>query len=393
MGTSKDDPLKSFTPTTPGAYKPLFADPSKLKLDLDSVKLSTPGLLGPARHRRRTCWTWTSLTRRVCWERANTRSLLPKSPQRSRPPSCRDSAAPASEKGTSLARRSWQVCVSAEGIWYNRLAFLRLSPSLNADLPTMRDSQTVKSSIQWIAALAGAACILVSAWVARAADLEKSARFREHLDRGLVAVQKQPGQVYLGWRLLENDPPQIAFNVYRRQGESVVRLNAEPIQKTTDFIDASAPPARPIRCPVLDGREGPASAAVGAGHEKAHGYVSIHLQGKYQIQKVGIADLDGDGQLDYVVKQPADNIDPYEKYWTRSPDTYKLEAYSHQGKFLWRYDLGWAIERGIWYSPYVVYDLDGDGKAEVAVKTGEGDPRDADGRVQSGPEYSRSSTA
>ncbi|MCL4194822.1 MAG: hypothetical protein KJZ87_23995, partial [Thermoguttaceae bacterium] len=101
----------------------------------------------------------------------------------------------------------------------------------------------------------------------------------------------------------------------------------------------------------------------------------------------GIADLDGDQRYDYVIKQPGDNIDPYDQYWKPSPDTYKLEAYSHDGRFLWRHDLGWAIERGIWYSPYVVYDLNGDGRAEVAVKTGEGDPRDSDGRVKTGPEY------
>ncbi|NQT13145.1 MAG: silent information regulator protein Sir2, partial [Planctomycetes bacterium] len=62
-------------------------------------------------------------------------------------------------------------------------------------------------------------------------------------------------------------------------------------------------------------------------------------------------------------------------------------AYLDDGTFLWRHDLGWSIERGIWYSPYLVYDLDGNGKAEVAVKTGKGDPRDEDGRVQTGPEY------
>ena len=33
---------------------------------------------------------------------------------------------------------------------------------------------------------------------------------------------------------------------------------------------------------------------------------------------------------------------------------------------------------------YVVFDFDGDGRAEVAVKTGEGDPRDPNGRVTSG---------
>jgi len=135
---------------------------------------------------------------------------------------------------------------------------------------------------------------------------------------------------------------------------------------------------------VVGGREGPPSPPA----EAAPGeYVAIKLDGGHTFQKAGIADLDGDGRYDFVIKQPHDNIDPWYKYWKKSPDTYKLEAYRHDGKLLWRYDLGWAIERGIWYSPYVVADLDGDGKAEVAVKTGEGDPRDREGKVQSGPEY------
>jgi len=70
-----------------------------------------------------------------------------------------------------------------------------------------------------------------------------------------------------------------------------------------------------------------------------------------------------------------------------SPDTYKIEAYLSDGTFLWQHDLGWAIERGIWYSPYIVCDLTGDGKAEVAAKIGEGDPRGPDGRVKTGPEW------
>ncbi len=104
---------------------------------------------------------------------------------------------------------------------------------------------------------------------------------------------------------------------------------------------------------------------------------------------MGIADLDGDGRYDFVIKQPNANVDPYSApgYWKRSPGTYKLEAYRGDGKSLWRLDLGWSIEQGIWYSPYVVYDLDGDGRAEVALKTGEGDPRDSEGRVRSGPEH------
>ena len=102
---------------------------------------------------------------------------------------------------------------------------------------------------------------------------------------------------------------------------------------------------------------------------------------------MGVGDLDGDGRYDFVLKTPNQNIDPYVQYWTKSPDTYHLEARTADGRRLWNQDLGWSIERGIWYSPFIVFDLDGDGKAEVIAKTGEGVPRDAAGRVQSGPEW------
>ena len=45
--------------------------------------------------------------------------------------------------------------------------------------------------------------------------------------------------------------------------------------------------------------------------------------------------------------------------------TYKIEAYLSDGTFLWSRDLGWSIEQGIWYSPMVVYDLDGDGAKDL----------------------------
>jgi len=217
-------------------------------------------------------------------------------------------------------------------------------------------------------------------------------RVEEKLDRGLMARPLEGGKVYLGWRLLKSDPPEVAFNVYRATGRMrPVKLNKEPIRQTTDFVDDNPPLNRDNRWfvkPVINGKEQAASDTVSLpANPEIKPYISIQLQGDYTIQKVGLGDLNGDGKLDYVIKQPADNIDPYGPYWTPSPDTYKLEAYLHDGTFLWRYDLGWGIERGIWYSPYIVWDLDGDGKAEVAAKTSEGDPRGPDGRVISGPEY------
>jgi rhamnogalacturonan endolyase len=218
-------------------------------------------------------------------------------------------------------------------------------------------------------------------------------RITEPLGRGLVAMPMDGGRIYVGWRLLKDDPKNIAFDVYRRTEGTAAsqKLNQAPLSQTTDWIDESPVPdlrneyvVVPVTGPEADK---PSAVAGAVPSERGQNYLSVKLNGDHTFQKCGIADLNGDGVYDYVLKQPSANIDPYEKYWQPSPETYKIEAYLGDGTFLWRYDMGWAIERGIWYSPVVVYDLDGDGRAEVCLKAGEGDPRDSDGRVQSGPEY------
>ncbi len=219
-------------------------------------------------------------------------------------------------------------------------------------------------------------------------------RIEERLGRGVVALPIEGG-IYIGWRLLKNDPKSIAFNVYRRVGaQKPEKVNKQPVSKTTDFVDKTSVAGQHAEyfvVPVVGGKAGGVSwdsAKVGiATLSENRGYLAIKLDGDHTFQKCGIADLNGDGVYDYVIKQPNANVDPYVKYWKRSTETYKVEAYLADGTFLWRYDMGWAIERGIWYSPMVVYDLDGDGRAEVCLKAGEGDPRDEKGQVYSGPEY------
>lgn len=218
-------------------------------------------------------------------------------------------------------------------------------------------------------------------------------RIEEKLGRGMSAVSMGQGKVYLSWRLLKSEPENIAFNIYRSTaGGEAVKLNAEPIHKTTDFVDANPQLDREnawwVR-PVLNSTEQEASGrAVLPANQPEQQYISFKLRDDVSgrgIHKIGIGDLDGDGEYDFVITRPAGRVDPGRA--RRNPDTFKVEGYKNDGTFLWRNDLGWSIELGTWYSPMVVYDFNGDGKAEVALRTSEGDHRQEDGRVLAGPEY------
>lgn len=208
----------------------------------------------------------------------------------------------------------------------------------------------------------------------------------ESLDRGVVAVARADASVFISWRFLTSDPPGAGFDVYRYEagGAQPKKVNREPVTVSCNYVDKPDVTATVQYSVALAGDR--PKEPVPANREP---FVTIKLRGNYTIQKVGLADFDGDGRLDYLVKHPDFNTDPYQQpgYWKKSEETYKLEAYRHNGEFMWSYDMGWAIEEGIWYSPVVAYDLDGDGRAEVFCKGGEGDPREPTGHVKSGPEY------
>ena len=214
-------------------------------------------------------------------------------------------------------------------------------------------------------------------------------RIEEKLDRGLVALPAS-GKTYLSWRLLKSDAPATAFNVYRVSGGGTpVRVNKAPVAKTTDFVDSETAGEWFVR-PLVNGREGAESERVAP---LSATYRAIRLRDITKgVDRVGIGDLNGDGAYDFVVKHPVGAIDPGR--FNPSPATYKIDAYDGKsGRFLWRVDLGWNIDQGIWFSPMVVRDLDGDGKAEVCLRTAPfaatreerlGNPK---GFVLEGPEY------
>jgi rhamnogalacturonan endolyase len=226
------------------------------------------------------------------------------------------------------------------------------------------------------------------------------ARQAEYLNRGLVAV-KTDGGVFLSWRLLGNESYGTAFNVYRNGR----KLNSRPLTDATNFLDAGGT-ANAIytvhRLFSLDFDF--ARVWEGAYHsiplvQPAGGVTPAGEAYTYRANDASVGDLNGDGEYEIVLKwDPSNAKDNSQSGYTGEVfvDAYKLD-----GTLLWRISLGRNIRAGAHYTQFMVYDFDGDGKAEVAMKTADGttdalgnvigdaaaDYRNTAGYVLAGPEF------
>ena len=90
----------------------------------------------------------------------------------------------------------------------------------------------------------------------------------------------------------------------------------------------------------------------------------------YSANDTSAADLDGDGNYELIVKwDPSNSKDNSQAGYTGNV---YLDAYTLEGTLLWRIDLGRNIRAGAHYTQFIVYDFDGNGRAEMAVKTAPG---------------------
>lgn len=213
-------------------------------------------------------------------------------------------------------------------------------------------------------------------------------RQMERLGRGVVAVHASPASAFISWRLLGTDPSETAFNLYRTTGTGkAVLLNTRPLTGPTHFTDSLANFTAAntyLVKPVVQGKE----AATGSGtftlpaHAPVRQYLSLPLQlpsasttpdGQsftYNANDASVGDLDGDGEYEIVLKwDPSNSRNPPQPNFTGNQ---LLDAYRLDGTLLWRIDLGKNIRAGAAYTQFLVYDLDGDGKAEVVCKTADG---------------------
>jgi hypothetical protein len=227
----------------------------------------------------------------------------------------------------------------------------------------------------------------------------------ENLDRGVVAVVQQGG-IYVGWRMFgyeydRDNPARIAYNLYRDNNLITTVTNS------TNFRDTGGAAGSAYAVAVvIDGAEGPRSTPV---TPWAQNFLRVPLQSPgaiYNAHDSSLGDVDGDGQYEVIMLwEPNDARDNSQAGVTSNVF---IDALKLDGTRLWRIDLGPNMRAGEHYNQFVVIDADGDGRAELALKTAPGTRdssgqflslgpaasdddsqvfRNADGYVLTGPEY------
>ena len=202
---------------------------------------------------------------------------------------------------------------------------------------------------------------------------------REKLGRGVVAIRQSPDQVAVSWRYLSTDPIHTAFNLYR-DGKKIADIPAGTGTFYTDTYRGEDAATYTVK-PVVDGKESEGGTYTLPPHAPT-GYIDIPLDRPtdgvtpagqpytYSPNDASVGDVDGDGSYEIILKWDPSNAHD------NSHDGYTgnvyVDCYRLTGEKLWRIDLGRNIRAGAHYTQFMVYDLDGDGRAEVVMRTSDG---------------------
>ncbi len=199
-------------------------------------------------------------------------------------------------------------------------------------------------------------------------------RKMEFLDRGLVAINTENG-VFLSWRIFATDSNVISFNIYRNDS----LITADPVAGKSNYMDINGNLFNVYYIEAVHSTDSSDfSAPVNVW---ADNYMDIPIQrpANYTLPDGGlvehtpndcsIGDLDGDGTHEIIVKWEAHFYDNSQPGYSGNVI---FDAYNLSGKLLWRIDLGKNIRGGAHYNPFLVYDFDGDGIAEIVCKTAPG---------------------
>lgn len=189
----------------------------------------------------------------------------------------------------------------------------------------------------------------------------------EDLNRGLVAVPAEDGGILVSWRYLGTDG-KTDFTL-SRNGEKILEISNK-----TNYVDKDGKAGDEYTLTVGD-----ETTTVKAWDKE---YMSIPVKqydkGNYIVDDASVGDLDGDGDYEIIVRRtPADyfnqlQVDEETKKVIDTREAYPLvEAYEMDGTHLWTLDIGKNEANEIDVN-FLVYDLDGDGKAEVVMRSYDG---------------------
>lgn len=203
----------------------------------------------------------------------------------------------------------------------------------------------------------------------------------ESLDRGVIATSTSEG-VFLSWRLLANEVTGYSeagltganFNLYRN-GKKIAS-----VKNSTNYLDEFGTGKAEYYLKVLvDGKEVHQSSTITPWDNS---YYDLPLQKpengvtpdgvtySYHANDMSVGDVDGDGQYEFFVKwDPSNSKDVSQVGYTGK--TY-IDCYDFDGTLRYRIDLGVNIRSGAHYTQFLVYDFDGNGKAELMLKTAPG---------------------
>ena len=179
--------------------------------------------------------------------------------------------------------------------------------------------------------------------------------------RHLLALPRGERRVLLSWRLLRSDPPDTPFTVERRRGagDAWQPVSGAPITGSTCALD-EAPEPETYEYRVV-GPGGPSETVrADAGAAASMHALDVPLDPEEQVAGIALGDLENDGRLGYVLRA------------TRG-GTVWICAYSHTGQRLWARDTrlpaagGW--DGSTLHVPLLAWDLNGDGRTEVAFHT------------------------
>ena len=207
--------------------------------------------------------------------------------------------------------------------------------------------------------------------------------------------KQHTGKVLVTWRMLPGDDATTGFDLYRTIGTGTETKIATNIQNRTCYQDGSASKtADNIYRLTYTGSAETLSTFTLTKNQVAGGqpYISIPLADTkdvyedtskivYTANDVSVGDLDGDGEFEIVVKRlqsvkDADgniisdgtgaSYSQQDCLWAVIWDAYELD-----GTLLWRVKGGPGIILGN-SSSFAIADFDGDGCAEMAIRTCEG---------------------